>query len=91
METDDKDAWAHFDLGKIFDDRGEFEAAKQEYEAAIARDENMPWPHIYLAEIWDDIDGEPVPALKHYKLYLELGGPDPEKTVEKRIEQLEGE
>jgi len=91
VETDDKDAWAHFDLGKIFDDRGEFEAAKQEYEEAVALDESLPWPHIYLAEIWDDIDGEPVPALKHYKIFLELGGPDPDEKIKKRIKQLEGE
>lgn len=91
VETDDKDAWAHFDLGKIFDDRGEFEAAKQEYEEAVALDESLPWPHIYLAEIWDDIDGEPVPALKHYKRFLELGGPDPDEAIKKRIDQLEGD
>ena len=47
------------------------------------------WPHVYLAEIYDEIDGDAEEALVHYKRFLELDGPDSDKKVERRIEQLE--
>jgi tetratricopeptide (TPR) repeat protein len=88
-ELDDKDEWAKFDLGRYFDDQGEFEAAKSYYEEAIELNEEFCWPHLYMAEIWDDVDGEPQEALPHYKRFLELGGPDPDDVIKKRIEQIE--
>jgi tetratricopeptide (TPR) repeat protein len=91
VDLAEKDPWANFDLGKARDDAGEYDQAKQLYGIAIELDKTFCWPHLYLAEIYDDIDGDPESALEHYQRYLELGGPDDDKTVTKRIEQLSDE
>jgi tetratricopeptide (TPR) repeat protein len=84
-----KDGFAHFDLGKGLEKQEKWEEAIAAYEKSIAVDAKLAYPHLYLAELYDEVQGEPELALPHYKRYLELNGRDENDTVKKRIEQLE--
>ena len=55
---------------------------------------NMPQLNPMLNAPRDSVEfirgnDEPQEALFHYKRFLELGGPDPDEAIKKRIEQLE--
>jgi len=84
-----KDAWSHFDMGKALEQNGEYDRAKDSYLKAIEYDPTLPHPHLYLAQILDEVDDKPKEALTHYKAYLELGGMDPQEQVKQRVKQLE--
>ncbi len=83
-----KDAWAELELGKALETKGDFDGAKAAYQKSIALDPKLTWPHLYLAELFDDTDGDVDSALPHYQRYLELGGPDADNVVASRIAQI---
>ena len=89
VSRNEKDGWAFFDLGKGLEKQEKWDDAAAAYEQAIAVDPKLPHPRLYLAELLDEVQGEPEQALPHYKAYLELGGHDEGKAIAKRIEQLE--
>ena len=89
IDRDPKDGFAHFDLGKALERKEEWDEAEAAYRQAIAVEDGLTHPHLYLAELLDQVQGEPEASLEHYKRYLELGGPDEGDVVAKRIEQLE--
>ncbi|MDA1194955.1 MAG: tetratricopeptide repeat protein [Planctomycetota bacterium] len=89
VARDEKDGFAWFDLGKGLEKQEKWEEAITAYERAIAADPKLTHPHLYLAELYDEVQGEPEKALPHYKRYLELAGDDEGDVVKKRVEQLE--
>jgi tetratricopeptide (TPR) repeat protein len=89
VAVDEKDPWAHFDLGKAQEDGEEYPLAQASYEKAIELDATFSWPHLYLAELLDEVLDQKPEALAHYQRFLELSGPDPESDVKRRIDQLQ--
>jgi tetratricopeptide (TPR) repeat protein len=89
LDRDPRFAPAQFDLGKTLEADQNFDGAREAYEKAIELDASYPDPHLYLAELLDEVDNEPEKALGHYRTYLELGGDDPYGDVKERIKQLE--
>lgn len=84
-----QDGWAYFDLGKGLERQEKWDDAIAAYQKSIEVDGKLAYPHLYLAELLDEVQGEPEQALPHYKAYLELGGHDEGKAIEKRVKQLE--
>ena len=89
VARNEKDGWAYFDLGKGLERQEMWDDALAAYLRAIEVDPKLPYPHLYVAELYDEVQGEPEKALPHYKSYLELGGHDEGKAIEKRVKQLE--
>lgn|GEM_PF-2848584 len=96
------DALAHFDKsiaadpayplphcgkGWVYEQQDKLDDAKKAYEAAVAADPKMPLPHRDLAELLEELS-DPGVALKQYRLYLELGGADPDEDVQHAVERL---
>ena len=91
VELDGKDPWNHFELGKAYEEQEESEKAQESYKAAIALAPDFAWPHLYLAELLDEVERRLKDALEHYQRFLELGGPDPDGEVAGRVKQLTGD
>ncbi len=81
--------WAYFDMGKALESQGRWEDAAASHRKAIELDPKLCHPHLYLAELLDEILDEPEEALKHYERYLELDGHGEGGWIKKRIQQLE--
>jgi predicted Zn-dependent protease len=64
------------------------EDVEKAYLAAIEADPTHSWPHLYLAEFYDEVMAKPVDALKAYRKYLSLGGPDPDGAVQRSVDAL---
>ena len=84
-----KYGFAYFDLGRALEKQERFEDAAAAYRKAVQLDKTLPHPHLYLAELLDEILDEPEEALTHYKQYLDLDGHGEGGWIKKRIEQLE--
>lgn len=89
VSRDPKNAWAQFDLGKGYEQQENWADAEKAYRKAIELDARFTYPHLYLAELLDQVLDKPEEALAQYKKYLELGGEDPDGDVEKRVKNLE--
>jgi tetratricopeptide (TPR) repeat protein len=77
--------------GRLMEEDTQFEDAEKEYLEAIKCEPTYPWAYLYLAELQDDMLDKPEEALKNYKSFLNFGGPDEDKEVERRIEDLEAD
>ncbi len=82
-----KNARALLLRGQIEIDEESFEDAEKTLLAAAEADPAFSWPHLYLGEMYDQ-DDRPVDALKAFRKYLALGGPDPDGTVKKAVDAL---
>lgn len=89
IARDDKNALAYFDLGKGLRAQAKYEDALLAFRQAISLDGKLASPHLYVAEITDEVKGDEDGALPYYKSYLALGGYDKTGTVKKRIKQIE--
>jgi tetratricopeptide (TPR) repeat protein len=83
-----KNPHALFLKGFILDDQDDSEGAEKSYKAAAEADPTYSWPHLYLGELYDEVLDKPVDALKCYRKYLELGGPDPDGLVKDAVDAL---
>ncbi|MDJ0522525.1 MAG: tetratricopeptide repeat protein [Planctomycetota bacterium] len=88
---DAKYGWAYFDMGRALEKQERFEDAAAAYRKATELDKKLPHPHLYLAELLDEVLDDPEGALKHYQSYLDLGGHGEGGWIKKRVEQLERE
>ena len=77
----------HCGKGWVYEQQDKLDDAKKSYEAAVAADPKMPLPHRDLAELLEELSDFGV-AAKHYRQYLELGGPDPDEDVKHAVERL---
>jgi tetratricopeptide (TPR) repeat protein len=84
-----KYGFAYFDLGRALEKQERFEDAAAAYRKSAELDKTLPHPHLYLAELLDEVLDEPEEALKHYKQYLDLDGHGEGGWIKKRVEQLE--
>ena len=91
LELDPKNARALFLQGQIHDDEGGFDDAEKSYLAAAEADPKYAWPHLYLAELYDEALSKPVEALNSFRKYLALGGPDADGSIQKAVDALEKE
>ena len=89
IKHDQNDAWSHFDMGKGLEEKGEWDSAEESYRKAIELDPSFYHPHLYLAELLDEVKQDEAGALEQYRIYLDLGGPDPYGDVKERVKQLE--
>ena len=81
-------AAAHHQLGILYREQGEFEAALNAYNSALELDGEYALAHRNVGILYDLYLQQPVLALDHYKKYLELAG-EPDKTVDGWIVDLE--
>lgn len=85
-------AKAHYNMGNIYYQKGEYEIAVREYYQAVTLMPNDPDAHYNLAFVSDEHLRDFKTALKHYQLYLYLfpNSPDAnfvkEKIVKVRLE-----
>lgn len=77
----------HCGKGWVYEQQDKLDDAKKAYEAAVAADPKMPLPHRDLAELLEELSDFGV-AVRHYRLYLELGGADPDEDVKHAVERL---
>lgn len=77
----------HCGKGWVYEQQDKLDDAKKSFEAAVAADPKMPLPHRDLAELLEELSDFGV-AAKHYRLYLELGGADPDEDVKHAVERL---
>ena len=97
------DAWKHLDAclgaepknarglflqGQLHDDDGNAEEAEKSWKAAAEADPKYAWPHLYLGELYDGPLAKPIDALNAFRLYIELGGPDPDGDIQRTIDAL---
>lgn len=87
VAADPKYALGHCGKGWVFEQQEKFDDAKQAYEAAVAAEPEMPLPHRELAEVLEELSDSFV-SLRHYRRYLELGGPDPDGEVKRAIDRV---
>jgi Tfp pilus assembly protein PilF len=66
-------ALAHFDLGNLFDERGDPKRAESHYEAALKINPNYADAHYNLA-LLAQTRGDVMKAVRHWKAYLKLDG-----------------
>lgn len=87
IEADPTYPLPHCGKGWVYEQQDKLDDAKKAYEAAVAADPKMPLPHRDLAELLEELSDFGV-AAKHYRLYLELGGADPDEDVKHAVERL---
>jgi len=81
-------AKAHYNMGNIYFQRGEYQRAVVEYYQAVDLTPNDPDTHYNLAFVSGEYLGDQETALKHYQwyLYLKPDAPDISAVKEKIIE-----
>ncbi len=81
-------AKAHYNMGNIYFERGEYQRAVVEYYQAVDLTPNDPDTHYNLAFVSGEYLGDQETALKHYQwyLYLKPDAPDANAIKEKIIE-----
>jgi len=79
---------AHYNMGNIYFQRGEYQRAVVEYYQAVDLTPNDPDTHYNLAFVSGEYLGDQETALKHYQwyLYLKPDAPDASSVKEKIIE-----
>ncbi|MDE2221893.1 MAG: tetratricopeptide repeat protein [Candidatus Omnitrophica bacterium] len=65
-------AKAHYNMGNIYFERGEYQRAVVEYYQAVDLEPNDPDTHYNLAFVSAEYLGDQETALKHYQMYLYL-------------------
>ncbi len=65
-------AKAHYNMGNVYYQKGEYEVAAREYYQAVILMPNDPDVHYNLAYVSSEHLNDPDTALKHYKMYLYL-------------------
>ncbi|MDE2010088.1 MAG: tetratricopeptide repeat protein [Candidatus Omnitrophica bacterium] len=65
-------AKAHYNMGNIYFEQGEYQRAVVEYYQAVDLDPNDPDTHYNLAFVSGEYLGDQETALKHYQMYLYL-------------------
>lgn len=88
LAVNPKNARALLLKGRLLNDLEDDEGTEKAFKDAVEADPTDPWPWLYLAEFNDDVMQKPVDALKAYRKFLELGGPDPDGAVKKTVENL---
>ncbi len=80
-------AKAHYNMGNIYFERGEYQRAVVEYYQAVDLTPNDPDTHYNLAFVSGEYLGDQETALKHYQwyLYLKPDAPDAPAVKEKII------
>jgi tetratricopeptide (TPR) repeat protein len=81
-------AKAHYNMGNIYYERGEYQRAVVEYYQAVDLTPNDPDTHYNLAFVSGEYLGDPETALKHYQwyLYLRPNAEDSPRVKEKIIQ-----
>jgi len=81
-------AKAHYNMGNIYFQRGEYQRAEVEYYQAVDLEPNDPDTHYNLAFVSGEYLGDQATALKHYQLYLYLKpDADDKASVKEKILQ----
>lgn len=65
-------AKAHYNMGNIYFEKGEFEIAVREYYQAVTLMPDDPDAHFNLAFVSSEFLNDQTTALKHYQMYLYL-------------------
>jgi tetratricopeptide (TPR) repeat protein len=73
IQVDPNYALAHFNLGNLYDERGEREQALTHYLAALRIHAGYADAHYNVALLYQSM-GQPLKAVRHWKLYLKLDG-----------------
>jgi tetratricopeptide (TPR) repeat protein len=71
LEVDPDYPLAHFNLGNLYDERGDYEAAVFHYQAAVRLFPEYADAHYNIALLYQNV-GEVMNAVRHWKLYLKL-------------------
>jgi len=81
-------AKAHYNMGNIYFERGEYQRAVVEYYQAVDLTPNDPDTHYNLAFVSGEYLGDQETALKHYQwyMYLKPNAPDAPAVKEKILE-----
>lgn len=77
-------AKAHYNMGNIYFQKGEFEIAAREYYQAVILMPNDPDAHYNLAYVHAEHLGDYITAAKHYRMYLFL---NPNAKDKKKIQE----
>ena len=79
-------AKAHYNMGNIYFQKGEYEIAAREFYQAVTLMPDNPYPHYNLAFVSSEHLGDYRTSLKHYQMYLYLK-PDAKdlNTVKEKI------
>jgi tetratricopeptide (TPR) repeat protein len=89
LEADPKNSRALLLRGRIEEDQEKYEDAEKSYLAGLEAKPDDLWVHLWIAELYEEVLDKPENALKHYKRYVELGGPDKDGEFARRIAALE--
>lgn len=73
MQADPRYALAHFNLGKLYDERGHAERAREHYESALRCNPGYADAHFNLALLCEQT-GDPLQAVGHWRAYLKIDG-----------------
>lgn len=88
-ESDDRlrldSAKAHYNMGNIYYNKGEYEIAAREYYQAVTLMPNDPDAHYNLAYVSGERLRDYRTALKHYKMYLYLKPDAEDKQFVKKM------
>ncbi len=89
LDANAKNPRALLTRGRIEEDEQKFEEAEKTYAEGLEAAPDDEWLHIFMAELCDEVLDKPAEALAHFKKYLELGGPDKDEVVARKIKELE--
>lgn len=70
-KTDTSDGSAYVELGKLFNEQGNYVQAKRAFQSAIARNPKLADPYYFLGFLQKDL-GEFAQAVKSFQIYLKL-------------------
>jgi tetratricopeptide (TPR) repeat protein len=76
LEVDPEYALAHYNLGNLFDEKGDRNKALHHYQAAVQLHPNYADAHYNLALVYQSLN-QPWRAVQHWRKYLKL---DPGST-----------
>ena len=83
-------ARAHYNMGNIYFERGEYEVAAREYYQAVTLMPDDPDSHYNLAFVSSEYLHDQTTALKHYQIYLYLKpGAKDAKLIKEKILQAQ--
>jgi tetratricopeptide (TPR) repeat protein len=81
--VDPEYALAHFNLGNLFDERGDRQAALSHYQAALRIHPSYADAHYNVALLYQST-GQPLKAVRHWKFYLKLDPNSSWSTIARR-------
>ncbi len=72
VELDNKMFWAHYKLGRILQEKKDYESALEQFQKAISPDWEYGGPHWGLGEIYRECLDQPEKAISEYEITLQL-------------------